>query len=562
MPGRQPADVDVLGAEAGQRGGHELTAGAVPERRISSSQPRAGTELGVAPSWRHVALAAVTARVGAEVADVRADPPQRRQRVADPLVVHRALAVDGEAVAAHPVLGGAGLDAREVHRPGGELGEDLEQRAGVVLPQVGDERGAVVAGRRRRRDGPGEQDEAGDRTGVVGDVVRERVQAVQLARDRWGDGGVEAASGDRLRPARGRADERDLRAGQVRPEPAPGLRLGVRVRGDALYGVLRRARPGEDVEHHRQVGLGGDDQRGTAGQLVQGGRHRALDGVLQRDDGGLHQPVAQGVQRLGDGGGGHLVGAVQLREVADRGMGERPGRTEEADPGHGATVPARRGVSPRGGGRAGRRVSPAVPAAAQRGVDRLLLLRRQLVLAAAGADALGVDAGAAARGDRAERHTVAGVVQQRDGERQPPRQVVEGVVADQRDVAQPAFGVGAHAVEPAPQRGQLPAERGQVARDLGPVGGGRGAGGERRERGELRPQRDDLLGERFGALGVPFGGLEDRLVPVTAAGQDRRRPAQPRQRAQREVRRHQGQVGQDEREHGDVRRDGRHRRSG
>ena len=106
-------------------------------------------EVGVGPSGRHGALGAVAARVGAEVADVGADPAQRGDRIADPLVGDVALAVDREAVLADALLGRARLDPGQVDRAGGELGRGSRAARRSGRRQVGDQGRAVVAGRRR-----------------------------------------------------------------------------------------------------------------------------------------------------------------------------------------------------------------------------------------------------------------------------------------------------------------------------------------------------------------------------------------------------------------------------
>ncbi len=79
-------------------------------------------------------------------------------------------------------------------------------------------------------------------------------------------------------------------------------------------------------------------------------------------------------------------------------------------------------------------------------------------------------------------HGVAGVVEQRDRERQPPGEVAEGVVADHGDVPQRGADVGA-------QLGDLGAQRGQIHDTL------RVAGRERAEPAlQQRFQRVELSG--------------------------------------------------------------------
>ena len=73
----------------------------------------------------------------------------------------------GEVVVAEPVPGRARLDPGQVDPAHRELGEDLQQRAGVVVVDVGHQRGLVRPGRQRRRARPADQHEPGHRAGVV-----------------------------------------------------------------------------------------------------------------------------------------------------------------------------------------------------------------------------------------------------------------------------------------------------------------------------------------------------------------------------------------------------------
>jgi hypothetical protein len=170
--------------------------------------------------------------IGAEVADVGADPVQRGQRVADPGVGEMTLAVDREAVAAQQLAGRPRLDPGQVDPADGELGQHLEQCAGVVVPDERDQARLVPSGRRRRRTRPGQQHEPGHPARVVGDVLGQRLQLRVCSRDRRRDRRVVLPLPHRHRRPRGRPGEHDVRAGQVRAQPSPRLRLGVRVGGD------------------------------------------------------------------------------------------------------------------------------------------------------------------------------------------------------------------------------------------------------------------------------------------------------------------------------------------
>ena len=158
-------------------------------------------------------------------------------------------------------------------------------------------------------------------------------QPVAGAGDRRGDRGVVLPRGDRDRRPRRRRREHDLGPRQLLAQPAPGLRLGVRVGGHRLDRRRGGTRPDQQREGHRQQHLPGDHQRLAGGQLVQGGRDRALHRVLQRD----HRRVGvAGPDRLDRRVHGRLRQRGppgRRRDRAERRLGERPLGTEVREAG-------------------------------------------------------------------------------------------------------------------------------------------------------------------------------------------------------------------------------------
>ena len=115
-------------------------------------QPGGGLgELRVRGARPDLGGAAVAPGVAAEEAHFTADPPQPHQCLADPRVVDVPLAVDEEVVLAEPVAGRPRLDRGQVDAAHGELGEDLEQRARMVLDQERGQRRPVRPGARGQR---------------------------------------------------------------------------------------------------------------------------------------------------------------------------------------------------------------------------------------------------------------------------------------------------------------------------------------------------------------------------------------------------------------------------
>jgi len=214
-----------------------------------------------------------------------------------------ALAVEGEGVDAQPLAGRARLDAGQADAPDSELAEQLQQGTGAVADD-GDQRGLVVAGGLGQRAGRRHEDEPGDRARMVGDVLDQRRESVALPRDRRTDGGVELAGGDGGRRRRGRRRRQRRDPGQVRRQPPRGLRQGVRMARHGPDLVQRDPLAGHQGHRHGEEHLTGDHHRFAVGQAVHRGGHRALDGVLQRNECGVGLPRSDGGQCGGHAGGG------------------------------------------------------------------------------------------------------------------------------------------------------------------------------------------------------------------------------------------------------------------
>ena len=114
-------------------------------------------------------------------------------------------------------------------------------------------------------------------------------------------------------------------------------------------------------------------------------------------------------------------------------------------------------------------------------------------------DALGVGAGLGAAVDGGDDEPVAGVVEQRDREREPPAHVAEGVEADDRDVAERVGDVGARLLEATGDAGELLAQGGDLgglARDGLDERGGPAVGALENDVVALHPPEAEPRGER------------------------------------------------------------------
>ena len=291
-------------------------------------------EVGVGDALTYERRPRVVTGVGAEEAHVRTDPVQPHERLSDAGVVDVALDVDGEVVVAERLLGRARLDAREVDAAHGELREDLEQCARVVLAHEQEQRGLVGARRSGEYAGPRHQHEARPRLVVVADVVDEHLEAVDVGGEPRRDRGVIGPLGDTGSAGGVGGFRDDLGVGKVGRDPLTTLRVRHGVRRHATYRRHRRTRLDHEREAHRDDDLVDDDQLVTSGELVDGAGHRTLDGVLDRHQAGVDRARADGLDDGRRGRVGEQVGALAHRHREQRGLGERATRAEEGDRGH------------------------------------------------------------------------------------------------------------------------------------------------------------------------------------------------------------------------------------
>ncbi len=191
------------------------------------------------------------------------------------------------------------------------------------------------------------------------------------------------------------------------------------------------------------------------------------------------------------------------------------------------------------------------------------LLGRQVVVAAAGADALGVDPGVVAAGDRGHRQAVTVVVEQGERERHPPGHLVERVVTHQRDVADRVRERGIEFAAILVQPGGRLIQRRLDLLTAGLHGGIEG----RAVRLQFGAHLLEFGGHRGGGADLLFGDLDQVAVFAVdrGLGQHHGGRAQPGERAQREVAGDQREIGQhhgedsDERDHDLVTVSGRSR---
>ncbi len=187
----------------------------------------------------------------------------------------------------------------------------------VALPQH-DGR-LVSAGRRRGPGGPAHQYEP--RLGVlrVVDLGLQGLQAVPGGRELAREGGVVLALLDQPRGVRVGGGRLPVGVREVFLQPVAYLRLGGRMRGDRLDVRQFRAGPDQQREGDRQQHLAVDHQRCARDQLVERGRDPALDGVLDRHEGGLGLACAHRVER---GLHGHVRDQLPGRGLGKRAQGD------------------------------------------------------------------------------------------------------------------------------------------------------------------------------------------------------------------------------------------------
>ena len=227
-------------------------------------------------------------------------------------VVDLALHVDEEDVVAQPPLGRPRLDLGEVDVPERELLQDQQQRSRLVFGDLADHRGLVRArtSPAARAAWPGRRSGSrcprGPRCRPRGPRSRTlSAAAVPMA----AQGSVRLAT--RLHRAGGGVGGLDSRPGRLLAQPvrhcalACGWETTLVICSSVTPGrAIRRWRTGmPHLAHDLKV-------VDLVGQDVHGGRHRALDGVLDGDDGAVHVARRHGLDGVRHGGEGDESGAA------------------------------------------------------------------------------------------------------------------------------------------------------------------------------------------------------------------------------------------------------------
>ena len=253
------------------------------------------------------------------------------------------LGVDGEPVPAERIPHRPGLDAGQIDAASAELLEHAQQGARAVVGELDEQRGLIGAGGLADPPGSRDLDETGHGVGVVGHAPGQHVQTVLLGGQRVAQdrlipqglgvrGAVGLRKGARRRGGGGAGDV--ARLGQVLVDPAAALRPGVGVGGDGAHVVERGAGAPGQHEGDRHGHLGGDDERRTRHEVVEGRVDPALHRVLDGDDGGFGGPVAHAIQS----GGNVLAGVeddVVWGDLPQRHFAEGAGRPQEGPGGSG-----------------------------------------------------------------------------------------------------------------------------------------------------------------------------------------------------------------------------------
>jgi len=275
---------------------------------------------------------AVRSGVRPEEDHLRTEPAQAHERVGHALITDVPIGVDHEAVAAQLVAHRTRGQQREVDATGGELLEKLEQRAGVVLGELDDERGLVGTRRRRRCDRAADQHEPGHGVGVVADVLGEHLEFVMLGDARRGDGRVRGT-----RPV-----EQPQRAGHIArrgkvrvrrkglAQPAQALRVGDRVGRDQRHVLEPAAGAADQHETHRDEVFAHDAQARRRREGILRGGDATVDRVLDRDHRCVGPPLDHVGKRLAHIAHGAPHVLARLRHLSEGGLREGSGGAEVA----------------------------------------------------------------------------------------------------------------------------------------------------------------------------------------------------------------------------------------
>src|SRR5699024_4401320 len=131
-----------------------------------------------------------SARIGSEETYRREHAVQGCDGGFDAFIAQVSFDIDGEEVFAQVFAGGARVDEPEADDEGGQLVDDLLQRAGLVVGQRHDHRGFIGAGTFWQAAGAGDDDKAGDRAQGVFDTFGQHGYLKAACQMRGAYGGV------------------------------------------------------------------------------------------------------------------------------------------------------------------------------------------------------------------------------------------------------------------------------------------------------------------------------------------------------------------------------------
>ncbi len=299
-------------------------------------------------------------RVRAEEAEFRYSAAQMAERAGRGGVLGAPGAVDEEGAAAvTAVRHGEGDRQPPQSGAGAQKGQGRPRLVGGAVDPAGQRRAVGAAAPRLppRRRGGSQQEEPGDRAGMVLDPRGGDSETVPGRGELPGDGGVAPAVPHPAGTGRVGRGRQPPGARQERGQPPRHLGAGMRVPGDRADLAGPRPRPHEQGELDAQHHLPPCVDTGRVHQGPQGVGDRSSRGVVHGEHRGPRGARPQVRQRLAGGGG------RQQRRV--RGLGERAqGPLREgalrAQVREGRSAPVGRrgrrppGTGPRGWGRAGR----------------------------------------------------------------------------------------------------------------------------------------------------------------------------------------------------------------
>ena len=190
-----------------------------------------------------------------------------------------------------------------------------------------------------RGDAATEEPEARGVLGMILDVFHHHLEAVELGRQRRADGGDARRPHEAAGSFGGGVGGDDGDSGEVagQEHAALGCRLGL---APDLFDIGQRGgRWSQEVVVDGDLDLAADTERRVLeGQRVEGGRDRALDGVLHGHDAGVDLPFGDGGDDAHDVAHGHDLGGGQVGLAEQSLLGEGALGPQECDAHGGAMI--------------------------------------------------------------------------------------------------------------------------------------------------------------------------------------------------------------------------------